>query len=136
MRDCVGHTFSSERARKALSRSDYSYEPRARGSRPRSVSHHKRIAGLPRFDLESEPLGRAGLRRLLFHEKLSVSIETSDADAAFFNDDVNTYNTRIGQIPEVFVASFMNLKPRAMFQVSDEDRKLVEVKFQGQSAGA
>ena len=54
----------------------------------------------------------------------------------FFNDDVNTYNTRIGQIPEVFVASFMNLKPRAMFQVSDEDRKLVEVKFQGQGAGA
>jgi len=53
-----------------------------------------------------------------------------------FNDDVNTYNTRIGQIPEVFVASFMSLKPRAMFQVSDEDRKLVEVKFQGQSAGA
>ena len=54
----------------------------------------------------------------------------------FFNDDVNTYNTRIGQIPEVFVASFMSLKPRAMFQVSDQDRKLVEVKFQGQSAGA
>jgi LemA protein len=51
----------------------------------------------------------------------------------FFNDDVNTYNTRIGQIPEVFVASFMELKPRAMFQVSEEDRKLVEVKFQ--SAG-
>ncbi len=51
----------------------------------------------------------------------------------FFNDDVNTYNTRIGQIPEVFVASFMELKPRAMFQVSEEDRKLVEVKLQ--SAG-
>ncbi len=52
----------------------------------------------------------------------------------FFNDDVNTYNTRIGQIPEVFVASFMNLKPRAMFKVSDEDRRQVEVKFQGQGA--
>jgi len=52
----------------------------------------------------------------------------------FFNDDVNTYNTRIGQIPEVFVASFMSLKPRSMFNVSDDDRKLVEVKFQ--SAGA
>jgi LemA protein len=52
----------------------------------------------------------------------------------FFNDDVNTYNTRIGQIPEVFVASFMSLKPRSMFQVSYEDRRLVEVKFQGQSA--
>ena len=52
----------------------------------------------------------------------------------FFNDDVNTYNTRIGQIPEVFVASFMSLKPRGMFKVSDEDRRLVEVKFQGQGA--
>src|SRR3984893_7958544 len=52
----------------------------------------------------------------------------------FFNDDVNTYNTRIGQIPEVFVASFMSLKPRAMFKVSDEDRCQVEVRFQGQGA--
>ncbi len=53
----------------------------------------------------------------------------------FFNDDVNTYNTRIGQIPEVFLASFMSLKPRAMFKVSDEDRRQVEVKFQS-AAGA
>src|SRR5205814_5735197 len=53
----------------------------------------------------------------------------------FFNDDVNTYNTRIGQIPAVFVASFMNLKPRDMFKVSDEDRRLVDVKFaSGQGA--
>jgi LemA protein len=49
----------------------------------------------------------------------------------FFNDDVNTYNIRIGQIPEVFVASFMNLKRRDFFKVSDEDRRLVEVKFAG-----
>jgi LemA protein len=53
----------------------------------------------------------------------------------FFNSDVATYNTRIGQIPDVFVASFMKLKPRAMFKVSDEDRKLVEVSF-GQASGA
>jgi LemA protein len=53
----------------------------------------------------------------------------------FFNDDVNTYNTRIGQIPEVFVASYMRLKPRPLFQVSEDDRKLVEVKFSS-AAGA
>ena len=47
----------------------------------------------------------------------------------FFNDDVNTYNTRIAQIPDVFIASYMNLKPRSMFQVSDEDRKQVQVNF-------
>ena len=54
----------------------------------------------------------------------------------FFNDDVNTYNTRIGQIPYVFIASFMELKRRDLFQVSDDDRKLVEVKFQRGAAGA
>jgi LemA protein len=54
----------------------------------------------------------------------------------FFNDDVNTYNTRISQIPEVFVASFMTLKPRDLFKVAEEDRQPVQVKFQGQSAGA
>src|SRR5436309_11252280 len=49
----------------------------------------------------------------------------------FFNDDINTYNTRIGQIPDVFVATFMGLKPREMFKVSDEDRRQVEVRFAG-----
>ncbi len=54
----------------------------------------------------------------------------------FFNDDVNTYNTRIGQIPEVFVASFMTLKRRDLFKVSEDDRQPVQVKFSSQSAGA
>src|SRR3979411_1627137 len=65
-----------------------------------------------------------------------IELEDRIADRReFFNDDVNTYNTRIGQIPEVFVASFMNLKPRDMFKVSEEDRRLVEVKFaSGQGA--
>jgi hypothetical protein len=30
----------------------------------------------------------------------------------------------------------MSLKPRALFRASDEDRKLVEVKFQSRGAGA
>lgn len=53
----------------------------------------------------------------------------------FFNDDVNSYNTRIGQIPDVFIAGFMNLKPREFFKVSDEDRRQVQVKFQGAATG-
>jgi LemA protein len=55
----------------------------------------------------------------------------------FFNDDVNTYNTRIRQFPELFLASAMGLQSRQLFQVSDEDRRLVEVKFaNGQSPTA
>jgi len=68
-------------------------------------------------------------------ERRITELENQIADRReFFNDDVNTYNTRIGQIPEVFVASFLNLKPRAMFKVSEEDRRLVEVSFQGHGA--
>jgi len=52
----------------------------------------------------------------------------------FFNDDVNTYNTRIGQIPDVFVASLMGLQRREMFTVSEQDRRQVEVGFQNQRA--
>jgi LemA protein len=45
----------------------------------------------------------------------------------FFNDDVNAYNNRIRQVPEEFLANLMALKPRELFTVSEEDRKLVEV---------
>ncbi len=47
----------------------------------------------------------------------------------FFNDDVNTYNTRIQQLPDALVARFLDLKPREMFKVSDEERRAIEVKI-------
>src|ERR1700689_3521245 len=84
---------------------------------------------------ENYPQLKANENFLKLQTRISA-LEDHIADRReFFNDDVNTYNTRIGQIPEVFVASYMSLKPRAMFQASDEDRKLVEVKFQN-AAGA
>jgi LemA protein len=46
----------------------------------------------------------------------------------FFNDDVNTYNTRIAQLPEIFLARLMKLQPRQMFLVNEQDRQQVEVK--------
>ena len=47
----------------------------------------------------------------------------------FFNDDVASYNTRIAQFPEVFLAQQMKLRPRQLFQVSDQERQQVEVKL-------
>jgi LemA protein len=85
---------------------------------------------------ENYPQLKANENFLKLQTRISELEERIADRREFFNDDVNTYNTRIGQIPEVFVASFMSLKPRAMFQVSDEDRKLVEVKFQSQGQGA
>lgn len=78
---------------------------------------------------ENYPQLKANQNFLKLQARISELEERIADRREFFNDDVNTYNTRIGQIPEVFVASFMSLKPRDFFKVSDEDRKLVEVKF-------
>jgi LemA protein len=47
----------------------------------------------------------------------------------FFNDDVNTYNIRIQQLPDVFVARMLSLQRRDLFKVTEEDRRDVEVKL-------
>ena len=84
---------------------------------------------------ENYPQLRANENFLKLQNRITELEERIADRREFFNDDVNTYNTRIGQIPAVFVASFMNLKPRDMFKVSDEDRRLVDVKFaSGQDA--
>jgi len=84
---------------------------------------------------ENYPQLKANENFLKLQTRISELEERIADRREFFNDDVNTYNTRISQIPEVFVASFMNLKPRDMFKVSEEDRRLVEVKFaSGQGA--
>ncbi len=83
---------------------------------------------------ENYPQLKANENFLKLQTRISELEERIADRREFFNDDVNTYNTRIGQIPYVFVASFMELKRRDMFQVSDEDRRLVEVKFQSQNA--
>jgi LemA protein len=84
---------------------------------------------------ENYPQLKANDNFLKLQARISELEERIADRREFFNDDVNTYNTRIGQIPEVFVASYMSLKPRALFQVAEEDRKLVEVKFSS-AAGA
>jgi LemA protein len=83
---------------------------------------------------ENYPQLKANQNFLKLQNRISELEERIADRREFFNDDVNSYNTRIAQIPDVFVAGFMNLKPRAFFKVSEEDRKLVEVSFQGQGA--
>src|SRR5580698_4685690 len=78
---------------------------------------------------ENYPQLKANENFLKLQTRISELEERIADRREFFNDDVTSYNTRIAQIPDVFVASFMELKPRPMFKVSDEDRKLVEVSF-------
>jgi len=47
----------------------------------------------------------------------------------FFNDDVNTFNIRIQQLPDVFIAHLLKYQRRDLFKVTEEDRRDVEVKL-------
>ncbi len=78
---------------------------------------------------ERYPELKANQNFLALQNRISELEERVADRREFFNDDVNTYNTRIGQIPELFLASLMNLKPRQLFQVTDSDRQQVEVKL-------
>ena len=78
---------------------------------------------------ERYPDLKANQNFLALQNRISELEERIADRREFFNDDVNAYNTRIGQIPEVFLASVMSLKPRQLFQVSDSDRQQVEVKL-------
>jgi LemA protein len=52
-----------------------------------------------------------------------TDLENQIADRReFYNDSVNAFNTRIQQMPDTFVASFMNLTPRLMFKVEEADK--------------
>jgi LemA protein len=78
---------------------------------------------------ENYPQLKANENFLRLQNRISELEERIADRREFFNDDVNTYNTRICQLPEVFLANLMALKPREFFKVSDEERKLVEVKL-------
>jgi LemA protein len=83
---------------------------------------------------ENYPQLRANENFLRLQNRISELEERIADRREFFNDDVNTYNTRIAQLPEVFLASFMGLKPRELFRVSDEERRRLQVHL-AQSTG-
>jgi len=51
------------------------------------------------------------------------------AQRAAYNEDVNTFNIRIAQVPASLAAGFMGLQPHALFQVAEADREDVKVSF-------
>jgi LemA protein len=65
--------------------------------------------------------------------RLQVRITELESEIAdrreFYNDSVNTFNTRIQQMPDTLVASFMNLAPRPMFKVEEADKADVPMTF-------
>ncbi len=76
---------------------------------------------------ENYPDLKANNNFLMLQKRIS-ELEDMIADRReFFNDDVNTYNVRIQQLPDVLIARLMNLQHKEMFKVSDEDKRQVEI---------
>ena len=57
-------------------------------------------------------------------------IETQIADRReYYNDTAATFNTRLGQIPDKWVAAWLRLEPAELFHVDEADKQDVEIKF-------
>ncbi|MBZ5667045.1 MAG: LemA family protein [Acidobacteriia bacterium] len=78
---------------------------------------------------EGYPQLKADQNFLALQNRISELEERIADRREFFNDGVNTYNTHIAQIPEVFLARLMKLQPQQMFRVSEQERQQVEVKL-------
>jgi len=78
---------------------------------------------------ERYPELKANQNFLALQRRISELEERIADRREFFNDDVATYNTRIAQLPEVFLARQMKLRPRQLFQVSDQERQQVQLKL-------
>lgn len=62
-------------------------------------------------------------------ERIS-EVEDQIADRReFYNHSVNSFNIRIEQVPDTFVAGMMRLTPRELFEVSEADRQDVQISF-------
>jgi len=78
---------------------------------------------------ESYPDLKANNNFMQLQKRISELEERIADRREFFNDDVNTFNIRIQQLPDVFVARMLNLQRRDLFKVAEEDRRDVEVKM-------
>jgi LemA protein len=78
---------------------------------------------------ENYPDLKANSNFQMLEQRIS-SLESQIADRReFYNDSVNTLNIRIQQVPDTFVASFMQLTPRAMLKIDEADKTDVQMSF-------
>ncbi len=78
---------------------------------------------------ENYPDLKANNNFLQLQKRISELEERIADRREFFNDTTNTFNIRIQQLPDVFIAKMLSLQRRELFRVSEEDRRDVEVRL-------
>jgi LemA protein len=78
---------------------------------------------------ENYPDLKANQNFLQLQQRVSY-LESQIADRReFYNDSVNSYNIRINQIPDLWVARALKMTPKELFKIGEEDRRDVDIKF-------
>jgi len=78
---------------------------------------------------ENYPELKANTNFIQLQGRITELEEKIAGQRARFNEDVNVFNIRIGQIPANIVAGFMHLQPHALFQAPESDREDVKISF-------
>ncbi len=78
---------------------------------------------------ENYPDLKANQNFLQLQQRISY-LESQIADRReFYNDSVNSYNIRIHQIPDMFVAQMLHMADKGLFKIEEESKKDVNIKF-------
>jgi len=104
---------------------------KARGVAERAEGENMLTRALGQFFAVAEayPTLKADQSFLKLQGRIS-ELENQIADRReFYNDTVTTFNTRIQQIPDTIVASWLAFTPAELFKVAESDRQDVEIKF-------
>ncbi len=79
---------------------------------------------------ENYPQLKANENFMQLQNRIST-LETQIADRReFYNDSVNIYNTRLEQIPYVFVGRMLEYTRKELFSATEDERKKINVRFQ------
>jgi LemA protein len=78
---------------------------------------------------ENYPQLKANELFVQFQSRIT-QIESEIADRReFYNDSVFTFNTRIEQLPDIFIARMLGYTPKELFKAAEADKQDVDVKF-------
>ncbi|HOP08341.1 MAG TPA: LemA family protein [candidate division Zixibacteria bacterium] len=78
---------------------------------------------------ENYPELKANQNFIQFQSRIS-ELENQIADRReFYNDSVNTFNIRIEQIPDMFIARMLGYTSKELFQVAETDKQDIKIDF-------
>ena len=99
------------------------------GERASAESQLTRALGQFFAVAEAYPDLKANVSFLQLQNRIS-ELENQIADRReFYNDTVTTFNTRIQQVPDLYVANWLTLKPADLFRVDERDHHDAEIGF-------